>query len=142
MIGARIKQVVLGVLLVASLLVGSASACACPHHREQAVPAETACHGAHHEAAEKAEPARGALAGHAVDLSCTCFVNFRVPSAIAKTPGKKLKAPDTPSGAGKADREPGIVTVSAFHLLPDAVPAIFYSGVLKFLLPSRAPPRL
>jgi len=134
----RLKQIGLAFFLVASLLVGSASACACSHHQEKDKSTENACHGTHQES----ENVKTSVTSDAVDVNCVCFVDRPTPIA-SKTEGKQLKASKRVSNPGQVLPDPEFVAATTVYLsLPGFARDLSYSNVLKSLLPSRAPPRL
>lgn len=136
----RLKQIGLAIWLMASLLVGSASACMCTHHQEKTEAAETSCHGSHQESVEKVE---SPITGNAFEVDCICFVNQATPFIVSKSESKKHKAHKSFSNSDQALSDLKFVTAKVVHLpLPEFSRDLSYSSVLESLVPARAPPRL
>jgi hypothetical protein len=133
------KQIGLALCLVASLLVGSASACTCSHHQEKAKSSETSCHSSDHESAENVE---GSVTGDVVDVNCVCFVQ-PPPSIVSKSESKKQKTDKSVSNSDRVVPDLEFVFTESVHLSPSGFDRdSSYSTVLESLLPARAPPRL
>lgn len=140
MMSFRLKQIGLALCLVASLLVGSASACMCSHHEDKAKSTEISCHGVNHESVEKVEHP---ITGNAFEGDCICFVNQPAPFIVSKSESKKLKADKDSANSHQGVHDLEFVAASVVHLEPPALDRdLSYSNVLQALLPSRAPPRL
>ena len=137
----KLKQIGLALCLMASLLLGSASACTCSHHEEKAKTPETSCHGSHHET--MAEMTDAANDANTVDAGCVCFVNQPTPAVTSKPDSKNLKADKNISNSDQPVPDLAIVGVVSFqHFSPEFDRTLSYSNALRSLLPSRAPPRL
>ena len=137
----RLKQIGLALCLVASLLVGSVSACSCSHHQQNEVTATSSCHAASHNAAA-AESLTG-QAGTSIDEDCTCFVNQPSPYIVNKSENKKAT-----DSKDIADAMPAQLEFKASsNAVASPVKSLYsqsslYSLQLASFKPSRAPPRL
>lgn len=138
MLALKIKQIGLVLCVMAAILTASPAACTCSHH-EETNATESDCHS-HHESAETTETAE---TGNAVDDSCVCAIDQRLPSVASTTVGKELKSSEAvvPSNQNVGDLE--FVAIATFHVaLPTLTNDLSYSSTLKSFLPARAPPRL
>jgi len=136
----RLKHIGLAVCLMASLLVGSASACMCSHHQVKKQAVKTSCHGVVHQAVDALETAG---TGDAMDVDCTCRVNHPTPVVVSRTEEKKAKAEKRSADSPIFVQLPTPETTAAQPCdIPHVDLDLSYSHVLKSLLPSRAPPRL
>lgn len=138
MMSFRLKQIGLAVWLMASLLVGSASACTCSHHQETAAASEDSCHSSHQYSVENGEHSVTSL-----DVDCVCFVNAPSPFAVAKSDNKPLGTSDSVSTSDQ------IIPDFEFRSIPTIqAPKPEYarkfpdSTDYQAFKPSRAPPRL
>ena len=138
----RVKQIGLTLCLIASLLVGSASACACGHHQDaQKLKTEPiSCHRASHEST-KAETADNGqpLLGE----NCTCSFATVDAAIVTKSETKRSKAGRSAAAENgqvvEIETTPGEIASAeprAFSTL------YFYSAYFPRSGPSRAPPRL
>lgn len=135
-----LKQIGLAVCVMASLLVGSASACMCSHHQVRKQAVKTSCHGVSHETAVAGDKR---TAGKAFDVDCTCRVNQPTPVVISKTEEKRSKAEKKIAGEPVPARVELLETAAAHATdVPPFYEGPTYSYTLASLLPSRAPPRL
>ena len=136
----NLKEIGLALCLMASLLLGSASACPCSHHQEKPQAPEMSCHGSHHEAMADADASTNS---NAVDAGCVCFVNQPTPAVTSKSESKNLKTDKSLSNPDRVVRDAEIVAAASVqHLSPDFDRALSYSNALRSLMPSRAPPLL
>jgi hypothetical protein len=140
MMSVRIKQIGLALCLMASLLVGSASACLCSHHQEKPKSTETSCHGTHDE---KAESTESSITEKAFGARCICFATQTTPYIVSKSETKKQKAQKSvPDPAPLVRLSFVTVARAARPALPEFDGNLSYSNALRSLLPARAPPRL
>ena len=136
MFSHKLKQIGLALCLMASLLIGSASACTCSHHHEKTKSAEMSCHGSHEEAVVETNSST-------VEAGCVCFVNQPTPGVVSKSENKKFQ--DDNSRLDPAPVVPDLdfaASASLQHLSPEFDRTVSYSNALRSLLPARAPPRL
>jgi hypothetical protein len=138
MASGRALLMLLSLGLIAALLVGHVSACACVHHGEGSV-IEPDCHSEHGEA----KPANEQAGSDAFNARCICFVEQTLPIAASKAPAKEFKSGSAAATSGIfLDRvEFAAANVETSPALP-LENELFGSIILKSLLPSRAPPRL
>ena len=135
-----LKQVGLSIALLAALLVGSASACACSHHQETTKSTETSCHGVDHETIEKVEVPAG---GTTFDTDCSCFVDQPSPVIVSKSESKKSKTSNNVSDVGDPVSYLKFISNATLRSpLPELARQFSKSAILESLLPARAPPRL
>lgn len=124
--------------LIAALLVGHVSACACVHHGDGSV-IEADCHSEHGES----KPAYEQTESDACTSRCICFAEQTLPIATSKAPAKESK-----SGSAAANQRVNLDRVEFAAVKDEAAPnfpsenALFHSITIKALLPARAPPRL
>lgn len=135
----RLKQIGLSLCLIASLLVGSASACACAHHQETEKAEEISCHGSGHEKPDVVEVPAGTPA---FDADCLCLVAQPAPVIVSKSETKKTKAASETAETPKVSLAKFISVSSANSPPPETVRHFARSRILESLLPARAPPRL
>ncbi|HLA94986.1 MAG TPA: hypothetical protein VK612_04640 [Pyrinomonadaceae bacterium] len=126
---------------MASLLIGSASACACAHHRRETTGSgETSCHGVDHENTEKVDAPVG---GTKIDADCSCFAEQPSPLVVSKTESKKSKASSDVLDVADAVSHLEFSSAATIHSpLPEIAHTFSKSAILGSLLPARAPPRL
>ena len=135
---AGIKRLLVSLALIASLLIGHASACACPRHVETEAVESADCH-THHETTGAVETDSD---GNVCDTSCVCVIE-QSPFLASNAPSKQFKA--SYELAKPAQTLPDL-DVAAIRVDTQSSPAyvhdLSYLSTLKSLLPSRAPPRL
>ena len=139
---ARFRKISLALSLMASLLVGHASAvCVCTHHQLRESD-KVDCHSQHHddEASNSLVPGSPASA---VDTVCVCLIEPSTPSASARSVKKDFQSTDL-GGANEriASDLKSIEVAKLTGYLPGFENDISYSRTARTLLPSRAPPRL
>lgn len=137
----RVKQIGLALCLMMSLLIGHSSACACSHHVEKKLIESSDCHSQHETA--QAQTVEKVNNNDACDTNCICRTEQPLAYLAANPINKKFNATDATANAlqGVSDiefRVAAACTESSSELVND----LSYSNTLKFLLPSRAPPRL
>jgi hypothetical protein len=140
MINFRLKQIGLALCLMASLLVGSASACMCSHHQEKTKSSETSCHGNSHE--QPVENIETPTDGDAVDVDCVCFVNQPQPLFASKSEAKKVKIDRDFAILSPLLMDRDLIPLVTTTSLPATVRLDTYKHVFERAKPSRAPPRL
>ena len=134
------KQIGLALGVVLTLLVGSVSACMCSHHEVKKELPKISCHGPAHETTANSETP---TTGDAVDVDCVCFVNQSVPYVVTKSENRKAKpAKDKGVSSSVAVVAVAFSADAERSLLPIFDDDLSHSSTLRFLLPSRAPPRL
>jgi len=138
MTGYKLKQIGAALCLIATLLIGSASACTCSHHEETPQAHELSCHGSHHETTVNTS-----ATGNSVEAGCVCFVNQPTPAVVSKSESNKSK---TDKSISKSDQPVPAIEFGAAaavqHVSLEFDRTLSYSNVLRSLLPARAPPRL
>ncbi|MEO6656501.1 MAG: hypothetical protein ABIO36_10505 [Pyrinomonadaceae bacterium] len=137
MTSIKLKQIGLALCLMASLLLGSASACTCAHH-EETKAAETDCRS-HRDSTLNAETAETA---NAADDECICSVDNRSPYAASKSESRELHSRDAVAKPATVIPRIELVSLVTSNLSSKFVSDLSYSYTLRSLLPSRAPPRL
>src|SRR5215211_7702527 len=101
MMSFRFKQIGLALSLMASLLLGHATAaCTCSHH-DDAEPMKSDCRS-HHNERSGAETAESSAE---LDVNCICFVEPAAPSVSAKSVNKKFRSKDFITSGGQLDSE-------------------------------------
>jgi len=136
----RLKQIGLSLCLVAALLVGSISACACSHHQETKKAEETSCHSNGHEKTEVVQVPSGT---QVLDVDCECFVSQPSPVIVSKSETKKSKTGgDIAEVATEVSHVEFISVAVTPSFLPETSRQFSKTTILESLLPARAPPRL
>jgi len=126
--------------MIALLLAGSASACACSHHQETAESLHDPCHDLHEQTVYTDERAMSIAA---VDDECVCVVNAPPVAVVAKLDSKELRRDSSVSNPFQAVPDPEFAAALIAQLQPPSFANdLSYSNALKTLLPARAPPRL
>lgn len=136
----RLTQIGLSFCLMASLLVGSVSACACSHHQPKVAAEPPSCHSSSHVEASEAKTAEE-LSG-SFKAGCNCFAASPGPAIFSKSENKKAvteKAADAAMTNVELSGAARIVSAP----IPDFDKPFFFDPT-HFLAsgPSRAPPRL
>ena len=140
----RLKQIGLALCLVASLLVGSGSACTCSSHQETADASSDSCGNLHEKSHEKTVgDEHHSIESSSMDVDCVCVDNVPSPSFIGKRSTNELKVIESIANPDQLMRAP------AFHVIsvrqapkPEYARNFSYSTDYKAFRPSRAPPRL
>lgn len=134
----RLKQIGLALCLMASLLIGHASACTCSHP-EETNTSDIDCHS-HHESAENADIQES---GDAIDDNCICVVEYPSPYAAASPVSRELRSNDPITTPEDIATAPEFLAVRmSGEPTPVFTRDLTVSNTLKALLPARAPPRL
>ncbi len=140
MLSFKLKQIGLALCLMASLLIGHASACTCTHQEENSGAAET--FSPHSDGSIEETTAAGST-GNAVDDDCICSVDPPPPVVVSR--------PETSPHQNDNNAEIAAATLSALEFAAVSVsdtPELAFvctrstSRDLDALLPARAPPRL
>lgn len=139
----RFKQIGLAACLMASLLVGSASACMCSHHEVKKTSVKTSCHGVVHETVETATTAETTGNGNAIATNCTCPASRTAPYVASKSESEKSKGVKDKAVSSAVASVPVLIAADSQEIaVLDLDGQLSYSSTLKSLLPARAPPRL
>ena len=125
---------------MASLLVGSASACMCSHHEEKTQSSETSCHGPTHE--PPVEGIETPTDRDTVDVDCVCFVNQPSRYIASKSEARKIKVGKHIAITNQFSLDRDLVTLVSTGSLSATIRNDFYTHVFERAKPSRAPPRL
>ncbi|MEP6703265.1 MAG: hypothetical protein ABJB34_00505 [Acidobacteriota bacterium] len=139
MMGFQFKQIILALSLMASLVIGHASAACTCSHDEPATIDDADCHSHHTASHEFDLPDADASA---LDNECTCVAQ-PTPYGPANSVNKEFKSKDLAAAAVRRGADAEFVTTSILTApAPELANNLSYSNTLRSLLPSRAPPRL
>jgi hypothetical protein len=137
MLSLKLKQVGLVLCVMLSLLAAGPSACACSHHESPESPvADCHSHQAQREVTAAASPDNG------VGQQCSCVAAQQSRFVASRFASKELKPELSPAaGATSVAVAFANITLASSHddFLGDGGS---YSGSRRYLLRSRAPPRL
>jgi hypothetical protein len=137
---SRLNQILMIVLLMGSLLAGSAAACMCSHHEAEPKAVESSCHGPHEQPADEAanDTKNGAF-----EVDCQCLVKSATPLAVSKTERKKYRSEKDSSATPLSLADLSLPAPASISSSPPKFEIeLSHSTVLRSLLPARAPPRL
>ena len=140
MMSFRLKQIGLALCLVASLLIGSGSACTCSSHKETAEASSDSCRNLHEKAFGNEQYS---IESASMDVDCVCVANVPSPSFIGKRNINELKVIESIANSDQLTRDPEFHAISVRQApKPEYARNFSYSTDYQAFRPSRAPPRL
>ena len=141
MMNFRLKQIGSALIVIASLVAASVSACTCAHHSIAAQPVVHSCHGM----AEEMAPEKGAVTSDAsaFETDCECAAHTAGPLFLAKSANEKIKFQKDISATVSVVFDAARIDISVIASVAPVYPErAFYEEHFRVSAPSRAPPRL